>query len=607
MLFKPPSLSSADDALVASQRSFWSAVKAVQLEVDGLEAQPPEAVPGMGHNNPPKSAKPDFKAVLAENMRGLYRAQRDTLVRAIRDPLLGYRHCIVLAEIIMRANFQTGVAYPGYKGIAEATGYSESTVELTVTQLLGWGYLASTRKAAEPGGRALAHYTVIKPTVEQLQAAITAHMMAQRGKADPNTTVRNTDHSTTVRNSGSVPNTPHPKKGSVPNSGVRQYLEEEELEERGADAPETSPSTIRNLAEAEPKPCLLAASSSALPGRPNGAGSSCGDSGQMAAPVARPAKVKAAADRRGTRLPADWVLPDGWRDWALAEFNVSAVQVQRAADKFRDHWHGVPPAQQSSWKSDWFATWRNWCRREKTFAPRTHSVTPGGQAAVLPPDRCRQILELYPVKHIKTFFETAEPIDDRIGLLTRGDELRGRLVDLPVNATTIINAGDYGFTIRDLAIRRELIVIGGDVVNAAYDAPVDFPPKEQIEEAETRLFALIDRGERGRESEFSAAADAAMKSVRDAHLGKSRGLPTGLKDLDAKVGGLQPDGSHHRRGTAGDGEIGPHDNDCRQRRGHGCSGWFLLAGDVEGAGGDADHLRTRWSVGRARHAWSVQR
>ena len=41
----------------------------------------------------------------------------------------------------------------------------------------------------------------------------------------------------------------------------------------------------------------------------------------------------------------------------------------------------------------------------------------------------------------------------------------------------------------------QLILIGEDMVNAAYDSPVDFPPKEQIEEAETRLFALAETGQ----------------------------------------------------------------------------------------------------------------
>ena len=35
------------------------------------------------------------------------------------------------------------------------------------------------------------------------------------------------------------------------------------------------------------------------------------------------------------------------------------------------------------------------------------------------------------------------------------------------------------------------------MVNVAYDSPVDFPPKEQIEEAETRLFSLAETGKYG--------------------------------------------------------------------------------------------------------------
>ena len=68
---------------------------------------------------------------------------------------------------------------------------------------------------------------------------------------------------------------------------------------------------------------------------------------------------------------------------------------------------------------------------------------------------------------------------------------------LAANAATIINARDYGRTIHDLATRRQLILIGEDMVNAAYDSPVDFPPKEQIEEAETRLFSLAETDKYG--------------------------------------------------------------------------------------------------------------
>src|ERR1051326_3888607 len=62
------------------------------------------------------------------------------------------------------------------------------------------------------------------------------------------------------------------------------------------------------------------------------------------------------------------------------------------------------------------------------------------------------------------------------------------LARLAAEATTVINAADYGRTIYDLAIRRSLIVIGEEMVNVAFEAPVDFAPRDQIEDAERRLY-----------------------------------------------------------------------------------------------------------------------
>ena len=64
------------------------------------------------------------------------------------------------------------------------------------------------------------------------------------------------------------------------------------------------------------------------------------------------------------------------------------------------------------------------------------------------------------------------------------------LARLAAEATTVINAEAYGRTIYDLAMRRQLINIGEDMVNVAYDAPVDLAPRNQIEDAERRLFEL---------------------------------------------------------------------------------------------------------------------
>src|SRR6186997_2143496 len=68
------------------------------------------------------------------------------------------------------------------------------------------------------------------------------------------------------------------------------------------------------------------------------------------------------------------------------------------------------------------------------------------------------------------------------------------LARLAAEATTIINAQDYGRTIYDLSIRRNLIEVGTDMVNVAFDAPVDFAPRAQIEDAERRLYELAESG-----------------------------------------------------------------------------------------------------------------
>ena len=113
---------------------------------------------------------------------------------------------------------------------------------------------------------------------------------------------------------------------------------------------------------------------------------------------------------------------------------------------------------------------------------------------------------------------------------------------LAAEATTVINAEAYGRTIYDLAIRRRLILIGEDVVNVAYDAPVDATPRTQIEEAERRLYELAESGRY--EGGFQSFADALRIAVDMAAEAYKRdrklsGISTGLVDMDRMMGGLQ--------------------------------------------------------------------
>lgn len=116
------------------------------------------------------------------------------------------------------------------------------------------------------------------------------------------------------------------------------------------------------------------------------------------------------------------------------------------------------------------------------------------------------------------------------------------LARLAAEATTVINAEDYGRTIYDLAIRRHLILIGEDMVNVAFDAPVDFAPRNQIEDAERRLFELAETGRYdGGFQRFAQALTTAVDMAAHAFQrdGKLSGLATGLDDFDRMMGGLQ--------------------------------------------------------------------
>jgi replicative DNA helicase len=136
---------------------------------------------------------------------------------------------------------------------------------------------------------------------------------------------------------------------------------------------------------------------------------------------------------------------------------------------------------------------------------------------------------------IKTFL----PAEEKVGDMT----VAHYLARLAAEAVTVINAGDYGRAIYDLATRRALITVGEDMVNIAYDAPVDMPPQEQIEDAERRLFELAETGRY--DGGFESFTDAVKTAVdmanaaymRDGHLS---GISTGFRDLDRRMGGLQP-------------------------------------------------------------------
>ncbi len=116
------------------------------------------------------------------------------------------------------------------------------------------------------------------------------------------------------------------------------------------------------------------------------------------------------------------------------------------------------------------------------------------------------------------------------------------LGDLAASVITIINVVDYGQLVHDLHLRRQLIVLGEDVVNDAYRHDLEVPAAKQIEGAEQRLFELAQTGELDRGfTKLDKSLTVSLRLAEEAYKRDSHitGVTTGLRDLDRKMGGLQ--------------------------------------------------------------------
>jgi replicative DNA helicase len=141
--------------------------------------------------------------------------------------------------------------------------------------------------------------------------------------------------------------------------------------------------------------------------------------------------------------------------------------------------------------------------------------------------------------------QLAEPIllAEQFGRDPAFEELGGvrYFADLVEHAPPAANAGDYGRVIHDLALRRQLIQIGGEISTDAQVGDPALSGREQIEAAEQKLYTLAETGStsqglQGLKHALTGAVElAAAAYSRDGGLS---GLSTGLKDLDQKLGGL---------------------------------------------------------------------
>lgn len=137
---------------------------------------------------------------------------------------------------------------------------------------------------------------------------------------------------------------------------------------------------------------------------------------------------------------------------------------------------------------------------------------------------------------LKTFVEGIEPISDDLTV----PQYLGRLVARSVTLRPD-QVSDYANAMADLAMRRQMVTVAQEMLAAAMDAETDTPADKIIEQAERGLYEIAERRTSNREISMADAVGQAMDAIAKAyqHPGSVTGLPTGLVDLDAKLGGLQ--------------------------------------------------------------------
>ena len=139
----------------------------------------------------------------------------------------------------------------------------------------------------------------------------------------------------------------------------------------------------------------------------------------------------------------------------------------------------------------------------------------------------------------------ADPITLKDYFASEGtlDDVKGAdyLAELVAASTTIINAKDYGNQIFDRYMRRQLVDLGTQVVNDAFEISLENSAFQQIESAEKKLYDLANEGELdGGPKMLSFGVGQLLTSTEQAMANPNgvSGVPTGLADLDKLIGGL---------------------------------------------------------------------
>ncbi len=147
---------------------------------------------------------------------------------------------------------------------------------------------------------------------------------------------------------------------------------------------------------------------------------------------------------------------------------------------------------------------------------------------------------------MRSLHEKRSPID----ILTLSEKLKnesnleliggaGYLTELTNIVPTAAHLEQYAEIVADKAIRRRLIDVSQDIVKVSFDENKTL--QELIEETETRLFEVSQKHVRQDITSLESILGDSFDRLDDLHRNKGgiRGIPTGLRDIDKRLAGLQ--------------------------------------------------------------------
>jgi replicative DNA helicase len=134
---------------------------------------------------------------------------------------------------------------------------------------------------------------------------------------------------------------------------------------------------------------------------------------------------------------------------------------------------------------------------------------------------------------LKPYFEADEALKEMGGT--------GYLARLTADGQGLLAPRELAQQIYDLALLRELVSVGRELVEGALDTSEEVEPMRQIELAEASLFRVAEGAAGGNEAEsFRGATGKALEMIETAinSGGHVSGKTTGLTSINEKVGGL---------------------------------------------------------------------